>query len=170
MAGFAALRSQTRVIGVSDDHETAAKAGRVLRLANATLDELDLPTTISRTDVEVITADPNPYGVAAPETIAAMRWLARTEGIIADPVYEGKALRGLIELIRGGVLDGGNRVLLLHLGGTPAVHAYADQVWQDSLRDLRTLGLPARRSAIATASRSSVTTSTPTLPAESAPG
>jgi 1-aminocyclopropane-1-carboxylate deaminase len=145
LAGFTALRSQTRVIGVSDDDETAAKARRVLRLANAALDELDLPTTISRTDVKVITADPNAYGVAAPETTAAMRLLARTEGIIADPVYEGKALRGLIELIRGGVLGGGNRVLLLHLGGTPAVHAYADQVWQDSLRDLRTLGLRSER-------------------------
>lgn len=136
LAGFAALRSQIRVVGVSDDGETAVKAERVLRLANATLAELGFPMTVSGADVEVVAADRSPYGVPAPETIAAMRWLARTEGVIADPVYEGKALLGLIELIRGGVLGEGDRVLLLHLGGTPAVHAYADQVWQASLRDL----------------------------------
>jgi len=136
LAGFAALRSQTRVIGISDDNETAVKAERVLRLANATLAELGLPTIISGRDVEVVTADPSPYGVVAPETIASMRWLARTEGVIADPVYEGKALLGLIELIHRGVLAHGERVLLLHLGGTPAVHAYADRVWQARLRDV----------------------------------
>ncbi len=136
LAGFAALGSQTRVIGVSDDHETVAKAERVSRLANATLAELGLPTTISSDQVEVVAADLSPYGVAAPETIAAMRWLARTEGLVADPVYEGKALRGLIELIRGGALGSGQRVLLLHLGGSPAVHAYADQVRERALRNL----------------------------------
>jgi len=136
LAGFAALGPQTRVIGVSDDHETVAKAERVARLANATLAELGLPTTISSDQVEVVAADLSPYGVAAPETIAAMRWLARTEGLIADPVYEGKALRGLIELIRGGALGSGQRVLLLHLGGSPAVHAYADQVRERALRNL----------------------------------
>jgi len=136
LAGFAALDANIRVIGVSDDHETAEKKPRVLRLANAALAELELPETVSRTEVEVIAADPSPYGVAAPETIDAIRRLARSEGIIADPVYEGKALLGLIELIRSGVLGRGERVLLLHLGGTPAIHAYASQIRQRSFQAL----------------------------------
>jgi 1-aminocyclopropane-1-carboxylate deaminase len=136
LAGFAALDASIRVIGISDDHETAEKKARVLRLANTTLAELELPLALSGADVEVVAADPSPYGVAAPETIDAIRGLARTEGIIADPVYEGKALRGLNELITSSVLGPRARVLLLHLGGTPAVHAYAEQIRQQSFQPL----------------------------------
>jgi 1-aminocyclopropane-1-carboxylate deaminase len=116
------------VIGVADDDETSEKAARVLRLASAALEELGLAAPISGAEVEVVAADPNPYGVAAPETIDAIRRLARAEGIAADPVYEGKALAGLIQLVDRGVLAGSDRVLLLHLGGTPAIHAFARQL------------------------------------------
>jgi 1-aminocyclopropane-1-carboxylate deaminase/D-cysteine desulfhydrase-like pyridoxal-dependent ACC family enzyme len=88
---------------------------------------------VSRTDVKVVAADPNPYGVAASETIDAIRFLARTEGIVADPVYEGKAMLGLINLIKDGVLRSGDRVLFVHLGGTPALHAYAEAMREASL-------------------------------------
>jgi 1-aminocyclopropane-1-carboxylate deaminase/D-cysteine desulfhydrase-like pyridoxal-dependent ACC family enzyme len=53
--------------------------------------------------------------------------LASCEGLVADPVYEGKALRGLQALAKEGRLEASNKVLLMHLGGTPAVHAYANQ-------------------------------------------
>jgi 1-aminocyclopropane-1-carboxylate deaminase len=134
LAGFAALGSETRVVGVSDDNETAEKARRVQRLANATLAELGLPATVRSADVEVVVADTSPYGVVALGTIDAIRRLARTEGIAADPVYEGKALAGLIDLIGRGILNRDDRVLLLHLGGTPAIHAYADQLWEGTLQ------------------------------------
>jgi 1-aminocyclopropane-1-carboxylate deaminase/D-cysteine desulfhydrase-like pyridoxal-dependent ACC family enzyme len=136
IAGFAALGASPRVIGVADDNETSEKSARVLRLATAALSELELTAVVSSADVEVISSDPNPYGVAAPGTIDAILRLARTEGIAADPVYEGKALGGLIELTRRGVLTRKDRVLLLHLGGTPAVHAYAAQLWSGTLREL----------------------------------
>jgi 1-aminocyclopropane-1-carboxylate deaminase len=136
LAGFAALGSQTRVIGVSDDNETDDKIERVLRLTNAALAELGYTTRVSHADVTVVAADPNPYGVAASETIEAMRLLARNEGIVADPVYEGKAVLGLTKLIQDGVLRSGERVLLIHLGGTPAIHGYAGQIRQASLTDL----------------------------------
>ncbi len=139
IAGFAALGAATRVIGVADDDETGEKSARVLRLASAALAELELTAAVSSADVEVISSDPSPYGVAAPGTIDAILRLARTEGIAADPVYEGKALAGLIELTRRGVLHRKDRVLLLHLGGTPAVHAYADQLRRGTFR-----GLPPR--------------------------
>lgn len=84
----------------------------------------------------MIVADTSPYGIAAPGTIDAIRRLARTEGIAADPVYEGKALAGLIDLIGRGIVGRNDRVLLLHLGGAPAIHAYADQIWQGTLQQL----------------------------------
>jgi 1-aminocyclopropane-1-carboxylate deaminase/D-cysteine desulfhydrase-like pyridoxal-dependent ACC family enzyme len=136
IAGFAALGAPPRVIGISDDDETSEKSARVLRLATAALAELELTAAVSSADVEVISSDPSPYGVAASGTIDAIRRLARAEGIAADPVYEGKALAGLIELTRRGVLTRKDRVLLLHLGGTPAVHAYAAQLWQGTLTEL----------------------------------
>jgi 1-aminocyclopropane-1-carboxylate deaminase len=130
LAGLAALSHPARVIGVSDDEETAEKRERVLRLANATLETLGEPARLTEADVEVLASDSSPYGVAGPETVAAIRLFARTEGLMADPVYEGKAIRGLIELIQRGDIARSERVLLMHLGGTDAVHAYADQLWE----------------------------------------
>ena len=147
IAGFAALGARTRVIGVADDDETSEKSERVLRLARAALAELELPVAVSSADVEVMSSDPSPYGVAAPGTIDAILRLARTEGIAADPVYEGKALAGLIELTRRGALTRKDRVLVLHLGGTPAVHAYADQLRRGDLLELP-FGEPGRRSSV----------------------
>ena len=68
----------------------------------------------------------NLYRKADSTTYDAMRLLAQTEGLIADPVYEGKALRGLLELAEQGRFEAGARVCLLHLGGTPDIHGYAD--------------------------------------------
>jgi len=86
------------------------------------------------TDIEVIAADKSAYGIAEAETFDAIRLLAETEGLIADPVYEGKALRGLQALIEEGRFDSDSRILLMHLGGTPAVHAYANQFGKPDLK------------------------------------
>jgi 1-aminocyclopropane-1-carboxylate deaminase len=133
LAGFAALGSATRVIGVSDDGERDLKTERVLRLANETLQELGLAHEVSLTDVEVVIADAAPYGVATPALVEAMRVFARAEGLVADPVYEGRAVRGLIDLAADGRFERGDRVLLLHLGGNPAVHGYGEQLREREL-------------------------------------
>jgi 1-aminocyclopropane-1-carboxylate deaminase len=127
LAGFAALNQSTRVIGISDDDETSIKRERVLRLANATLTEMGILERIAPTDVEIAVGDSSPYGTADDTTVNAIQLLARTEGLIADPVYEGKAIRGLIGLAKEGRFSAGSRTLLLHLGGTPAIHAYANR-------------------------------------------
>jgi 1-aminocyclopropane-1-carboxylate deaminase len=133
LAGFAALGSRTRVIGVSDDADRELKVQRVLRLANATLRELGIEAEVPFPDVEIVIADPAPYGVVTPALIEAMRIFARAEGILADPVYEGRAVRGLLDLAADGRFERGDRVLLLHLGGNPAVHAYGEQVREREL-------------------------------------
>lgn len=127
VAGLTALHAETRVIGIPDDHETAIKRDRVLRLANATLTELDCPERAKPDHIEITACDASPYGIADDRTFDAIGLLARTEGLIADPVYEGKAVRGLMDLAENGRFEKGSRILLLHLGGTPAVHAYANQ-------------------------------------------
>ena len=127
VAGFAAMGENIRVIGVSDDDETSIKRDRVIRLANDALADIGMSVRVSPTDVEIIAADNSPYGISEKETIDAIGLLARTEGIIADPVYEGKAVRGLLALANVGRFASDSNILLMHLGGTPAVHAYANQ-------------------------------------------
>lgn len=127
LAGFAFMAEPVSIIGVADDHETEIKRARVLELANNTLAEIGAAVRVAAEDVEVITADRSDYGEAEPATFDIIRRLACAEGIVADPVYEGKALRGLHQLIRDGRFDPTAKVLLMHLGGTPAVHAYANQ-------------------------------------------
>ncbi len=65
------------------------------------------------------------YGVVTEGSREAMRLLAGTEGIILDPVYSAKAMAGLIDHVRTGRIDKGQKVVFLHTGGTPALFAYA---------------------------------------------
>ena len=127
LAGFAALGIKTRVIGVSDDDEIEIKTSRVRQLANAALQALGLSARVAPDDVEVVSANAKPYGVPDAEIIDGIRLLAQKEGLIADPVYEGRAIRGLLNLAEGGRFESNARILLMHLGGTPAIHAYAGQ-------------------------------------------
>jgi 1-aminocyclopropane-1-carboxylate deaminase len=138
VAGFAFMAEPISVIGVADDHETEIKRARVLQLANDTLAEIGAAVRVRAEDVEIIAVDQSEYGEAEPETIDMIRRFAGAEGIVADPVYEGKALRGLEKLIRDGRFDPDAPVLVLHLGGTPAVHAYADRFGAPSFRPLPT--------------------------------
>ncbi len=126
LAGFAVLGIRTHVIGVSDDHETEIKKNRVRQLANDTLQELGLAVRIAKQKVEVISSSPKAYGIPDAKIIDGIRLLARKEGLIADPVYEGRAIRGLTNLVDEGRFRKTDKVLLMHLGGTPAVHAYAE--------------------------------------------
>ena len=66
------------------------------------------------------------YGIAGPRTIKAIRHLARVEGVITDPVYEGKSIAALIDLVREGYFPAGSKVLYAHLGGQPALNAYTE--------------------------------------------
>ena len=65
------------------------------------------------------------YGIADAKTVAAIRLCARLEGVLTDPVYEGKSMAALIDLVRDGRIEPGSRVLYAHLGGQPALSAYA---------------------------------------------
>jgi D-cysteine desulfhydrase len=64
------------------------------------------------------------YSLPTPQMIEAVRLLAKTEGVLLDPVYTGKAMAGLIDLVRRGTFKAGEHVLFLHTGGSPALYAY----------------------------------------------
>ena len=65
------------------------------------------------------------YGVPSNETVEAIRLSARLEGMITDPVYEGKSMQGMIDLVQKGYFPEGSKVLYAHLGGAPALNGYA---------------------------------------------
>ncbi len=136
IAGFKALGMKTRVIGVADDGETKIKTARVRSFANEALLKLDLPELVRADDVEVIASNQADYGYADDEIKEGIRLLAMKEGLIADPVYEGRAIRGLLDLNASGRFASQDRVLLMHLGGSPAIHAYAGQFGEVKLTPL----------------------------------
>jgi 1-aminocyclopropane-1-carboxylate deaminase len=65
------------------------------------------------------------YGIPDERTIEAIKFGARTEGFITDPVYEGKSLAGMMDMIRKGEIPDGSTVLYAHLGGQLALNAYS---------------------------------------------
>ena len=65
------------------------------------------------------------YGIPVQSTIDAIRLTASLEGMIIDPVYEGKSMAGLIDLVHNGAISADSTVLYAHLGGQPALNAYA---------------------------------------------
>ena len=83
-------------------------------------------TAIAGDDVVLIEDYAYPaYGVPSKETVEAMRIAARTEAMITDPVYEGKSIQGLIDLVQKGFFPKGSKVLYAHLGGAPAINGYS---------------------------------------------
>jgi len=67
------------------------------------------------------------YGIPTQGTIEAIRMLARLEGILLDPVYSGKGMAGLIDLIRKGVYRRGQNVVFVHTGGSAGLFGYTNR-------------------------------------------
>lgn len=115
-----------RVIGIDASGKPEATREQVMRIARRTarlLDpELEIPEDAVVLDERF---HDGVYGIPGPKTIEAMRVAARTDALITDPVYEGKSMAGLMQLVReGGIAEGAN-VLFVHLGGQPALNAYS---------------------------------------------
>jgi 1-aminocyclopropane-1-carboxylate deaminase/D-cysteine desulfhydrase-like pyridoxal-dependent ACC family enzyme len=98
-------------------------------IAHELEDRLGLPTRVTRADVNTTGRYiGKAYGQPTPAGIEAIKLIARTEGILCDPVYTGKGLAALIADIRAGKWRKGQNVLFLHTGGAPALFAYADSL------------------------------------------
>jgi L-cysteate sulfo-lyase len=98
-------------------------------VANRTAALLGLPYTVTAADIDIRTDYMGPkYGSVTPQGREAMNMLARTEGILLDPVYTAKAIAGLIDDARQKRLTAKDVVLFIHTGGTPAIFAYRDEL------------------------------------------
>jgi 1-aminocyclopropane-1-carboxylate deaminase len=126
VVGFAADGRADRVIGIDASAKPAQTKAQIVRIAKNTAKLVDLQCEISEQDVVLDTRYGGPeYGLPNPGTLDAIRLCARQEGMLTDPVYEGKSMHGMIDMVRRGEFPDGAKVLYAHLGGAPALSAYS---------------------------------------------
>lgn len=126
LVGFAKDGRARNVIGIDASATPEQTKAQVLEIARNTADLVELGREITADDVILREEFAYPlYGVPSEETNEAIRLCARTEGMMTDPVYEGKSMQGLIDLVRKDFFTAGAKVLYAHLGGVPAINAYS---------------------------------------------
>jgi 1-aminocyclopropane-1-carboxylate deaminase len=114
------------VLGVDASAKPAETRDQVLRIARRTGRAIGLERELTLDDVELDERyHAGIYGIPDATTIAAMELAARTEGMITDPVYEGKSMAALVDLVGRGEIDRSSTVLYAHLGGQPALNGYS---------------------------------------------
>jgi 1-aminocyclopropane-1-carboxylate deaminase len=126
IAGFAGQERERRVLGIDASATVEQTRAQVARIARRTAELIGLGRELR--DGEIVLLDEwhaGTYGIPDEKTIEAIRLCARLEGMLTDPVYEGKSMAALIDLVRDGRIEAGSRVLYAHLGGQPALNAYA---------------------------------------------
>ena len=124
--GFAADGRAEKVVGIDASATPDQTRAQVLAIAQKTADLVELEGGISDRDITLIEDYAYPlYGVPSEETNEAIRLCGRLEGMMTDPVYEGKSMQGMIDLVRKGYFPKGSKVLYAHLGGVPAINAYS---------------------------------------------
>ncbi len=126
IAGFAAQARERRVLGIDGSATVEQTREQIARIARSTAEAIGLGRDLR--DEEIVLLDEwhaGTYGIPDAKTIDAIRLCAQLEGMLTDPVYEGKSMAALIDLVRDGRIEPGSRVLYAHLGGQPALNAYA---------------------------------------------
>ena len=126
VVGFAADNRADRVIGIDASGTPEQTWAQVREIVTNTAELVELGREV-RDDEIVINPDYAypAYGVPSHETNEAIRFAAQTEAMITDPVYEGKSMQGMIDLLHKGFFPEGSRVLYAHLGGAPALNGYS---------------------------------------------
>ncbi|MFC6082457.1 1-aminocyclopropane-1-carboxylate deaminase [Sphaerisporangium aureirubrum] len=130
IAGFAALEEAgarpRRVIGIDASAKIAETRAQVTRIATATAALIGVPRPLRDDEITVLPAwSGDHYGIPVASTLDAIRLTGRLEGMIIDPVYEGKSMAALIDLVTSGDIPKNATVLYAHLGGQPALNAYS---------------------------------------------
>ena len=130
IAGFAALADAgarpRRVLGIDASAKPAETREQVARIARQTARLIGIERELADEAIE-LNEDyhAGTYGIPDEATLEAMRLAARTEGMVTDPVYEGKSMAGMIDLISRRDIEPTSTVLYAHLGGQPALNAYS---------------------------------------------
>ena len=129
IAGFAALEDATgvrrRVLGIDASATLEQTRAQVARIARHTASLIGVERDLRDDEITVLEGWAGDlYGVPVQSTLDAMALGAQLEAMITDPVYEGKSLAGLIDLVSTGEIPRDATVLYAHLGGQPAINAY----------------------------------------------
>ena len=129
VTGFKALNCGIPVLGIGVRAPKQQQEESVFNLARRTADYLGLGDILKRDDV---TANcefvGEGYGIPTAGMVAALKLLAQTEGLLFDPVYSGKGLDGMINLIRKGYFKKDSDVVFIHTGGSVGLFGYPDQL------------------------------------------
>ncbi|WP_404993844.1 1-aminocyclopropane-1-carboxylate deaminase [Cupriavidus pauculus] len=126
VVGFAEDGRADRVIGIDASAKPEQTRAQILRIAKHTAGLVELDRDIVDADVVLDTRYGGPeYGLPSAGTMEAIRMCAKFEGMMTDPVYEGKSMHGMIDMVQRGEFPAGSRVLYAHLGGAPALSAYS---------------------------------------------
>ena len=126
LVGFAKDGRSRQVIGIDASGTLEQTRAQVLDIARNTADLVQLGKPIADEDLVLLPDYAYPaYGVPSAETNDAIRLAARTEGMMTDPVYEGKSMQGMIDLVRKEYFPAGSKILYAHLGGVPAINGYS---------------------------------------------
>ncbi|HZA72991.1 MAG TPA: 1-aminocyclopropane-1-carboxylate deaminase [Propionibacteriaceae bacterium] len=130
IAGFAALADaggrSRRVLGVDGSAKPVETRDQVARIARATAAKIGLERDLRDDEIELDERyHAGIYGIPDQATLDAMRLAARTEGMITDPVYEGKSMAAMVDLVARGEIPRDSTVLYAHLGGQPALNGYS---------------------------------------------
>lgn len=131
VAGLHAIKAKTRVVGIAVESDRASQEERVYALAAETAEALGAKA-LPRDKVIVFDDFVGPgYAEATQEMRMAIQLTARTEGLILDPVYTGKAMAGLIGLVRRGYFKRDENLVFLHSGGAPGLFGYPEALGLD---------------------------------------
>jgi 1-aminocyclopropane-1-carboxylate deaminase len=130
IAGFAQLEEDggrpRRVLGIDASAKPAETRDQVLRIAQRTAKAIGVQRELTADDVELDERfHAGTYGIPDAATIRAMELAARTEGMVTDPVYEGKSMAAVVDLVGRGEIAPSSTVLYAHLGGQPAINGYS---------------------------------------------
>ena len=124
LLGVRLLNLPWRIIAYSVSRDPAEVGVQVARLANEAAIWLGSACAFSALDTPVLGGFIGPgYGIPSPEGAAAITLAARTEGLLLDPVYTGKAMAGYLRGLNDGIFDAFENVIFLHSGGEPAFFA-----------------------------------------------
>ncbi len=126
VAGFATQDRPRRVIGIDASATIEATRAQVARIARATADLIGVGRDLDDDEIVLLEGWAGErYGIPVASTVDAILLAGRLEGMILDPVYEGKSMAALVDLVRTGQVAPESTVLFAHLGGQPALNAYS---------------------------------------------
>jgi len=127
--GLRAMHSGIPLLGIGVNAPQAAQEEKVFKLAAETADYIGAPGCVTRQDI-VANCDyvGEGYGITTKSMKEALLLLARLEGILADPVYSGKGLAGLFDLVRTGYFKQAKSIVFLHTGGSAGLFGYLEQL------------------------------------------